>query len=82
MLLKQKSTGHFLEVVDVVELTNLCTPTVRARLCYGEELGDPEAFDKVTLCFPSGEDLPRCWWDPHYRDKELEAHRLSAGSVV
>jgi hypothetical protein len=23
------------------------------------------------LLFPSGEGLPRCWVDVHYRDKEL-----------
>ncbi|MBM4201779.1 MAG: acetyltransferase, partial [Gammaproteobacteria bacterium] len=23
------------------------------------------------LSFPSGEGLPRCWVDVHYRDKEL-----------
>jgi hypothetical protein len=29
---------------------------------------DPEKFDKAEIEFPSGEDLPRCWLDSHYRE--------------
>jgi hypothetical protein len=28
---------------------------------------DPAEFPKAELCFPSGENLPRCWIDPNYR---------------
>ena len=30
-----------------------------------------EKFNKADLVFLSGEELPRCWTDPHYRDSEL-----------
>ena len=34
---------------------------------------DPmEKFAKADLQFPSGEPLPRCWLDAHYRDQELK----------
>jgi len=28
-------------------------------------------YMKSSLIFLSGEELPRCWTDPHYRDDEL-----------
>ncbi len=71
MLLKQKKTGHLLEVTDFIELVNPRAHLLHGRMCYGEELGDPEEFEKSTMCFPSGEDLPRCWTDIHYRDQDL-----------
>jgi hypothetical protein len=33
---------------------------------------DPEKFKKTDLCFLSGEALPRCWVDAHYRDEEMQ----------
>jgi len=35
----------------------------------GEEIQDPERIKKAELVFPSGEELPKCWIDIHYRDK-------------
>jgi hypothetical protein len=32
---------------------------------------DPEKFAKSELQFPSGEPLPRCWLDAHYRDSAV-----------
>jgi len=29
---------------------------------------DPEKVEKAELLFPSGEALPKCWIDPHYKD--------------
>lgn len=74
MFLKQKTEGHLLEVLDLVELQNPMHDTVAGRLHYGEEMQDPEPFAKTTLCFPSGEALPRCWIDPHFRDHEIRGH--------
>ena len=71
MLLKEKASGHIVEALNIIDLCDSTTSTVRGRLHYGEEAQDPEAFDKQALCFLSGEDLPRCWTDPHYRDQEL-----------
>ncbi|MEZ5525635.1 MAG: acetyltransferase [Pseudomonadales bacterium] len=70
MLLKQKSTGDLLEVTDLQNLFNLNHPAVIGRYQCGEEQQDPEPFQKSDLVFLSGEALPRCWTDPHYRDKE------------
>jgi len=71
MLLKQVSSGHMLEVSNLVDLINPnCDEAVG---CYqeGEEVQDPKAIKKSDLIFLSGEQLPHCWTDPHYRDDEL-----------
>lgn len=75
MLLKEKTSGHIVEVLDLIDLYDSTKPTVRGRLQYGEEAQDPEPFSKQDLCFLSGEDLPRCWKDPHYRDEALVRRR-------
>jgi len=71
MLLKEKSTGHIVEVLDPVDLYDCAKAVVYGCLHYGEEAQDPEPFDKQALCFLSGEDLPHCWTDSHYRDADL-----------
>ncbi len=71
MFLKQKSEGHLVEVLSLNDLFNPNHDSVVGRLSYGEELGEPDTFTKSNLIFPSGEELPRCWVDPHYRDQEL-----------
>ena len=53
-----------------------------ARLHYGEEAQDPEAFDKQALCFLSGEDLPRCWTDPASRTTPNRGTCSPRGSPV
>ena len=68
MFLKEKSSGHMLEVLTLKELFDLFESQIVGRYHYGEEMQDPEKFDKSDLVFLSGEDLPRCWTDPHYRD--------------
>ncbi len=71
MFLKQKKAGHLVEVLSLNDLFNPNHKTVVGRLSYGEELQDAEKFSKADLIFPSGEELPRCWLDMHYRDQEL-----------
>ena len=71
MLLKQKSSGHMVEVLSLTDLINLNREEIVGRYQEGEEQQDPEKFDKDDLVFLSGEALPRCWTDPHYRDAEL-----------
>lgn len=71
MLLKQKTSGHMVEVVNLLDLMNLNRREVVGRYQEGEEQQDPETFSKKDLVFLSGEALPRCWTDPHYRDSEL-----------
>jgi hypothetical protein len=71
MFLKQKNDNHLVEVLGLADLFNPIHTNVVGRLHYGEELGEAEKFAKTDLIFPSGEALPRCWLDVHYRDKEL-----------
>ena len=73
MLLKRRSDGHILEVVDLQELFNVFRDAVLCQDHVGEEAQDPEPVAKCELVFLSGEDLPRCWTDAHYR--ELESRR-------
>lgn len=74
MLLKLIDNNHLVAIRDINELVNPYARTVRARLQWGEEEQEPESFAKEELCFPSGEPLPRCWRDEHYRDHEVERH--------
>lgn len=71
MLLKERRTGHMVEVLSIIDLINLNRDEVVGRYQEGEELQDPMKFRKTDLIFLSGEELPRCWTDPHYRDDEL-----------
>lgn len=71
MFLKQADSGHLVEVMDLRDLFDPHRERVPGRYHAGEEVGDIESFAKAGLIFPSGERLPRCWCDPHYRDDEL-----------
>jgi hypothetical protein len=71
MLLMQKSTGHLVDVLELKELFDPFVGDFTGRLSYGEDLPEPEKFMKTDICFQSGELLPKCWLDPHYRDEEL-----------
>ncbi len=68
MFLKDKANGDLVEVLDTHELADPCKSGVRGRYHAGEEMQEPRKFQKANLLFPSGESLPRCWTDPHYRD--------------
>ncbi len=68
MYLKQKATGDLVEVLDLALLFDPFKLEISGRLHVGEELQDPATFSKAELIFPSGEPLPRCWVDPHYRE--------------
>jgi hypothetical protein len=70
MLLKHRNTGHIVAVDDLQDLINVFHPRVLARDQVGEEEQDAEPIMKCDLTFLSGEPLPRCWSDPHYRDEE------------
>lgn len=71
MLLKHKPSGHMIEVVNFINLIDLNSDEVTGCYQEGEEAQDPGNFKKQDLVFLSGEALPRCWLDPHYRDDEL-----------
>lgn len=71
MFLKQKKEGHLVEVLSLKDLFSPTHKHIVGRLHVGEEMQDAENYDKDNLTFPSGEALPRCWMDIHYRDAEL-----------
>lgn len=71
MFLKERSSLNLVEVLSLDDLFNPFCADVTARSHYGEELQEPEKFKKANLVFPSGEDLPRCWTDPHYHEDEI-----------
>ena len=71
MLLKERDSGHMVEVLGIIDLINLNCDEVVGRYQEGEDVQDPIKLKKADLIFLSGEELPRCWTDPHYRDDEL-----------
>lgn len=66
MFLKHVPSGELVEVIDLPDVINPNTPTIRARAHTGEIIQRPENFLKEELAFPSGEALPQCWIDVHY----------------
>jgi hypothetical protein len=68
MFLRQKNSKKLIEVLSLTDLFNPNHATVVGRYHAGEEMQDPEKFKKAEIQFPSGEDLPRCWLDAHYRE--------------
>lgn len=60
-----------IEVVNIIDLINLNVEEVTGCSQEGEETQDPVIYKKSDLVFLSGEALPKCWVDPHYRDDEL-----------
>jgi len=69
MFLKDKRSGDLVEVLNPKEMFNPDSGTMSVRYQAGEEVGEPVDVEKTALCFPSDEDLPRCWLDAHYRVK-------------
>lgn len=61
------------EILSLKDLSDSYHTHVVGRYHYGEEVQDPEKFEKANLVFLSGEELPRCWIDPHYRDAEVRS---------
>lgn len=74
MFLKESESGHLVQVLNLTELINPFETRTRVQYQQGEDLTEPEYIRKDALVFPSGEALPRCWMDSHYRDHELHRH--------
>lgn len=68
MFLQHKPTGVLIELTDLSDLYDPCRTELAGRSHAGEELQDLAIYPKSDLIFPSGEALPACWIDPHYRD--------------
>lgn len=71
MFLKERHRGELVEVMSTDELINPLIDELEGRYNHGEEAQDPERFKKIDLNFLSGESLPQCWLDSHYRDDEI-----------
>lgn len=71
MFLKHQANGQLVEVLGLRDLFNPMHQELVGRYQKGEELPDPESFRKEDLVFCSGEALPKCWTDVHYRDDEV-----------
>ncbi len=65
MLLKNHA-DDLIKIIDLEALINPQQQAVSGQLQNGEEEQDPEAFTKSELLFPSGEALPKCWFDADY----------------
>lgn len=70
MFLQDKKSGGLVKILEIEELFNPVSETVRGRFQSGEEEREPESIKKVNLSFPSGENLPVCWLDSDYRMKD------------
>jgi hypothetical protein len=70
MFLKNRNNGDIVDVENLCDLTNLFHDKVLGSYQVGEELQDPQEFNKVDLIFLSGEELPKCWTDPQYRKRQ------------
>lgn len=68
MFLRDKASNDFVEITDMGALFDPNKGDVAGRFHAGEEMQEVKAFSKAELAFPSGEALPRCWVDAHYRD--------------
>ncbi|MCG6135606.1 MAG: acetyltransferase [Nostoc sp. LLA-1] len=67
MFLQIKDSGDLVKILDLQELIDPNNHIVHAQEQEGEEEQEPDSFKKENLVFPSGESLPRCWWDADYR---------------
>jgi hypothetical protein len=70
MFLKDKATGDLVEVLDIKALADPFQSSLQGRFHVGEEMPDPQTFEKANLVFPSDEPLPRCWVDSQYRQSK------------
>lgn len=68
MFLRHVPTDDLVEVIDLTDVINPSSTTIRARAHTGECVNRPENFLKTELAFLSGESLPLCWVDCHYHE--------------
>lgn len=71
MFLKHNPSGDIVEVLDLEALFDPFRIEIKGRFHAGEEMPDPAGFRKSEMAFLSGERLPRCWIDPHYRERRV-----------
>ena len=71
MFLKHKRSSDIVEVMDLEALFDPFRTEVKGRFHAGEEMQEPTGFHKSDMLFLSGEHLPRCWVDPHYKERKI-----------
>ena len=71
MFLMHKPSGDIVEVMDLEALFDPFRIEVEGRFHAGEEMQDPTGFRKSDMLFLSGEHMPRCWVDPHYKERKI-----------
>ena len=67
MFMKDRKSGDLVEVLDIMALADPFKPHILGRIHAGEEMQDPQEFEKTDLIFPSDESLPKCWIQPNYK---------------
>lgn len=68
MFLKHSPSGDLVEVIELTAVFDPFVATILARSQAGEDTMDVHGYEKSELIFPSGEALPLCWRDSHYRE--------------
>jgi hypothetical protein len=82
MFLLHQPTEALVEILNLSDLFNPFDHEVLGRSHAGEELQDPVVFLKSEMTFPSGESLPACWQDSHYREHiNVGAPKMALSSV-
>ena len=71
MFLMHCKTHDLVEILDPKVLFDPAKESVNGCYHAGEELQDAQMFDKTELLFQSGESLPECWTNKHFRDKHF-----------
>jgi len=77
MFVQHKTTKNLIEVLSIQDLYDPFCLEIIGQSHSGEELQDETSYIKSELVFPSGEELPRCWVDPHYREAKVTANAMS-----
>ncbi len=67
MFVKETQGQTLIKVLDVTDLIDPQSNQIQGRQQAGEEEQPPQAYEKSSLQFPSGEALPECWTNPDYK---------------
>lgn len=73
MFLMHKPTGTLVEVLTLPDLFDPFQTEITGQRHAGEEMQDPLPFLKAEMVFPSGEALPTCWINSHYREQMAQS---------
>jgi hypothetical protein len=81
MFLLHRPTQVLVEILELSDLFDPFHPEILGISHAGEELQEPALFPKSEMGFPSGESLPICWLDGHYREHlHLGEHRMAVSN--